>query len=110
MYKTAKISKRKTSDINQVESIKDEANRLLMKDEEIKNRWRDYFEGLFNDGNGSTMPELDDSFVDTNMRFVRKIQEVEVKEALKRMKGGKALGIDDISIEVWSCLGDVAIL
>jgi hypothetical protein len=56
------------------------------------------------------MLELDDSFVDTNMRFVRKIQEVEVKEALKRMKGGKALGIDDISIEVWSCLGDVAIL
>jgi hypothetical protein len=75
----AKISERKTSDLNQVECIKDEANRLLMKDEEIKNIWRDYFEGLFNDGNGSTMPELDDSFVDTNMRFVRKIQEVEVK-------------------------------
>jgi hypothetical protein len=33
-----------------------------------------------------------------------------VKEALKKMKIGKALGPDDIPIEVWRCLGDVAIV
>jgi hypothetical protein len=52
---------------------------------------------------------LDDS-IDTNRRFVRRIQESEVKEALKKMKAGKALGPDDIPIEVWRCLGDIAIL
>ena len=105
----AKIQERKTRDLNQVKCIKDEANRLLVKDEEIKNRWRDYFDGLFNDGNEGTMPKLDDSF-DDYRRFVRRIPELEVKEALKRMKGGKALGPDDVPIEVWRFLGDVAIV
>ena len=39
-------------------------------------------------------------------RFVRRIQESEVREALKRMKGAKTMGPDDIPIEVWRCLGD----
>jgi hypothetical protein len=43
--------------------------------------------------------ELDDS-IDINRRFVRRIQESEVKEALKKMKTGKTLGPDDIPIEV----------
>jgi hypothetical protein len=53
--------------------------------------------------------ELDDS-IDTNRRFVRRIKESEVKEALKKMKTGKALGPDDIPIEVWRCLGDITIV
>ncbi|AQK49287.1 Retrovirus-related Pol polyprotein LINE-1 [Zea mays] len=45
-----------------------------------------------------------------NRGFVRRIQEYEVKEALKRMKVGKAMGPDGIPIEVWRCLGDIAIV
>jgi len=41
---------------------------------------------------------------------VRRFQEAEIGEALKRMKGGKAMGPDGISIEVWRCLGDRAIV
>jgi Reverse transcriptase (RNA-dependent DNA polymerase) len=33
-----------------------------------------------------------------------------MKEALKKMKTGKTLGPDDIPIEVWRCLGDIAIV
>ena len=51
--------------------------------------------------------QLDDSFDDTNRRFVRRIQESEVREALKKMKGGKAMGIP---IKVWRCLRDIAIV
>lgn len=91
--KMAKIRERKTRDFNQVKCIKDESNRLLVKDDEIKNRWREYFDKLFNGENESTTIELDDSFDDTNRRFVRRIQESEVKEALKRMRGGKALAL-----------------
>jgi hypothetical protein len=53
-----------------------------VKDEEIKHRWREYFDKLFNGETESSTIELDDSFDDTNRRFVRRI-----KEALKRMKG-----------------------
>jgi hypothetical protein len=41
---------------------------------------------------------------------MRRIQESEVKDALKKMKGGKAMGLDGIPIEVWMTLGDVAIV
>ena len=44
------------------------------------------------------------------MRFVRRIQESEVKEGLERMKRGKAMGPDCIPIEVWKGLGDIAII
>jgi hypothetical protein len=53
---------------------------------------------------------LDDSFDDLNRCFVRRIQESEVKEALKRMKGGKAMGPNGMPIEVWKCLGNIAII
>ena len=60
VYKLAKICERKTRDLNQVKCIKDEADQVLVKDEEIKKRWRDYFDGLFNDGSESITLELDD--------------------------------------------------
>ena len=110
IYKMAKIRERKTRDIGQVKCIKDGAGQLLVKDEEIKHRWREYFDKLFNGENESSTIELNDSFDETNMRFVRRIQESEVKEALKRMKGGKAMGPDCIPIEVWKGLGDIAIV
>ncbi|GJN34252.1 hypothetical protein PR202_gb22899 [Eleusine coracana subsp. coracana] len=44
-------------------------------------------------------------------RFVRRIQETEIEEALKRMKSGKAMGPDGIPIEIneiaWNKTGDL---
>jgi hypothetical protein len=54
------------------------------------------FVNLFNGGNDTMDTKLDDSFDDLNRCFVCRIQELEVKEALKRMKGGKAMGLDGI--------------
>ena len=81
-----------------------------MKEDEIRHRWQEYFDKLFNGENTDTTFQLDDSFDDTNRRFVRRIQESEVRETLKRMKGGKAMGPDGIPIEVWRWLGDIAIV
>jgi hypothetical protein len=41
---------------------------------------------------------------------VHRIQESEVKDALKRMKEGKVMDPDGIPIEVWRSLRDVAIV
>jgi hypothetical protein len=44
--------------------------------------------------------ELNDSFDDTNRRFVRRIQKSDVKEALKKIKTDKTLAFNNIPIEV----------
>jgi hypothetical protein len=54
--------------------------------------------------------ELYISSDDLNRQFMRRIQESEVKDALKMMKGGKTMGPDGIPIEVWRTLGDVTIV
>ncbi|KAK3556954.1 hypothetical protein QTP70_022300, partial [Hemibagrus guttatus] len=40
---------------------------------------------------------------------VDKIRKDEVRKALKLMKSGKAVGPDDIPVEVWKCLGEAAV-
>jgi hypothetical protein len=110
IYRMAKSRERKTRGIIHVKCIKDATERLLTKDENIKNRWREYFNKLCNKDSGSSSIELDISSDDLNRQFVHRIQEFEVKDALKRMKRGKAMGPDEIPIEVWRSLGDVAIV
>jgi hypothetical protein len=107
IYKMTKIRERKTRDVDQVKCIKDVS---VVKDKDVKHRRREYFDKLFNGETKSSTTELDDSFNDTSRRFVRRIQEYEVKKALKMMKGGKTTGPDCIPIEVWRGLGDIAIV
>jgi hypothetical protein len=110
IYRMTKSREKKMRDIIQVKYIKDETERLLTKDEDIKNMWREYFDKLLNKNSRSSSIELDISSDDLNRQFVHRIQEYEVKDALKRMKGGKAMGPDEIPIEVWRSLGDVKIV
>jgi hypothetical protein len=100
----------KTRDLNQVKCIKDEMDQLLVKRQDIKQSWQRYFDNLFNGENETMNIQLDDSFDNLNRCFVRMIQELEVKEALRRMKWGKTMGPDGIPIEVWKFLGDIAIV
>ena len=39
---------------------------------------------------------------------VAKIYKAEVRRVLKRMKSRKTVGFDDIHVDVWKCLGEVA--
>jgi hypothetical protein len=110
IYRMAKSRERKMRDIIQVKCIKDETERLLTKDEDIKNMWREYFDKLFNEDSGNSSIELVISSDDLNRQFVCRIQESEVKDDLKRMKGGKVMGLDGKPIEVLRSLVDVAIV
>jgi hypothetical protein len=109
IYRMIKSRERKTRDIIQVKCIKDETEGLLTKDEYINNSWWEYFDKLFNEDSESSSIELDISSDDLNRKFVRMIQESEVKDVLKRMKGGKTMVSDEIPIEVWRSLEDVVI-
>ena len=82
-----------------------------MQEEEIKKRWRSYFEKLLNENyTGNTI--LEESGNNREIResiFFRGIRASEVIFALKKMKSGKLLGSDGIPIEAWKCLGDVGV-
>jgi hypothetical protein len=66
IYRMVKRRKRKTRDIIQVKCINDTTKRLLTKDEDIKNRWWEYFDKLFNEDSGSSSIELHISSDDLN--------------------------------------------
>ena len=52
VYKLATIRKRKTRYFNQVKCSKSEDSKILVKDEEIKEIWKNYFEKLLNEKYG----------------------------------------------------------
>jgi len=84
----------------------------LVQERDIKDRWKKYFHNLFNEG-FEILPDsnrLDIGEEDRNYNYYRRIQEHEVREALKRMSSGKAVGPDNIPIEVWKSLGDRGIV
>ncbi|XP_071722142.1 uncharacterized protein [Rutidosis leptorrhynchoides] len=110
-YKLAtRRRERSSKDINEIRCIKDEEYKVLVYDVDIKLRWRNYFEKLFNGVQGEQIVEPPRN-EDRRIYCTRKIRFLEVKEALRKMNknNGKACGPYDISIEVWKCLGDIGI-
>ena len=48
IYRITRTRERKTRDLCIVRCVKDEDQKVLARDEEIKKRWREYFDKLFN--------------------------------------------------------------
>ncbi|GMP66791.1 hypothetical protein CsSME_00027000 [Camellia sinensis var. sinensis] len=92
---------RKTRDFNQVKCIKGEDSKVLVNDEEIKERWNNYFEKLLYEeyGGRSKGEEVGSNMENQDYRFYCRIRDFEVKFALKKMKLNKVLGPDDIPNE-----------
>ena len=97
IYKLAKLRDRKTNDFNNVKCIKSDDSRVLVKDDEIMERWKNYFERLLNGDNGSRL-DIEELRETHENIFFRKIKTTEVRIALKKMKTWKALGPDGIPI------------
>ena len=55
IYRMARARDRKTRDFSQVKCIKDEREKLLVKEDEIRHRWQEYFDKLFNGENENTV-------------------------------------------------------
>ena len=58
IYKIARIRERKTRDLCIMRRVKDEDQKVLVRDEEIKERWREYFDKLFNDNSTKNLMTL----------------------------------------------------
>ncbi|KAK3517285.1 hypothetical protein QTP70_002580 [Hemibagrus guttatus] len=106
LYRLARQRDRDGKDVQQVRVIKDRDGRVLTSEECVQRRWKEYFEELMNEENER---EKRVEGVNSVEQKVDKIRKDEVRNALKRMKSGKAVGPDDIPVEVWKCLGEAAV-
>ncbi|KAK3516278.1 hypothetical protein QTP70_008641 [Hemibagrus guttatus] len=106
LYRLARQRDRDGKDVQQVRVIKDRDGRVLTSEESVQRRWKEYFEELMNEENER---EKRVEGVNSVEQKVDKIRKDEVRRALKRMKSGKAVGPDDIPVEVWKCLGEAAV-
>ncbi|KAK3571138.1 hypothetical protein QTP86_003097 [Hemibagrus guttatus] len=106
LYRLARQRDRDGKDVQQVRVIKDRDGRVLTSEESVQRRWKEYFEELMNEENER---EKRVEGVNSVEQKVDKVRKDEVRKALKRMKGGKAVGPDDIPVEVWKCLGEAAV-
>ncbi|KAK3568596.1 hypothetical protein QTP86_010286 [Hemibagrus guttatus] len=106
LYRLARQRDRDGKDVQQVRVIKDRDGRVLTSEESVQRRWKEYFEEPMNEENER---EKRVEGVNSVEQKVDNIRKDEVRKALKRMKSGKAVGPDDIPVEVWKCLGEAAV-
>ncbi|KAK3572040.1 hypothetical protein QTP86_022268, partial [Hemibagrus guttatus] len=106
LYRLARQRDRDGKDVQQVRVIKDRDGRVITSEESVQRRWKECFEELMNEENER---EKRVEGVNSVEQKVDKIRKDEVRKALKRMKSGKAVGPDDIPVEVWKCLEEAAV-
>jgi len=77
----ARIRERRTRDLCIVRYVKDEDQKVLVRDEEIKERWREYFDRLFNSSSTQDLGDLTIQCQDMNRNYMRKISELKLKRS-----------------------------
>ncbi|KAI5089396.1 hypothetical protein C0J45_20804 [Silurus meridionalis] len=106
LYRLARQRDRAGKDVLQVRAVKDGEGNVLTSEESVLRRWREYFEQLMNEENHRER-RLED--VELVKQDVDRISKEEVRAAIKRMKSGKSVGPDDIPVEAWRCVGEMAV-
>ena len=81
-----------------VRVTKDKNGNVMVNSEAVLKRWKEYFEKLMNEENNRDPRTEEAEVVNEEVNCVSR---KEVKNALKRMKKGKAVGPDELPVEVW---------
>jgi len=104
-----KAREKKTRGLGCVRCIKVRDGKVLVEETEIKERWRSYFSRLFN-GENEYFLRVERGVQEGHMN-VREFSRIskELKEALRRMKSGKAVGPNLIPVKIWKCLGEATV-
>ena len=105
LYRLARQRNRAGKDVQHVRIIKDENGNVMVNSEAVLKRWKEYFEKLMNEENNRDPRTEETEVVNKEVNCVSR----EVKNALKRMKKGKAVGPDELPVEVWKCMGETEI-
>ena len=106
MYRLARQRNTAGKDVQHVRVIKDENGNVMVNSEAVLKRWKEYFEKLMNEENNRE-PKIEE--VEVVNEEVICVSREEVKNAVRRMKKGKAVGPDELPLEVWKCMGEIEI-
>ena len=112
---TQRKEKRHCTDWRDRDTKRERTYNRMMKDTDLNEMtdegsvlriWKEYYLELMNEENERARRENDGERVNLE---VESISKEEVRENMQRMKNGKAVGPDDILVEVWECLGESAL-
>ena len=103
VFKIANQRNRQSKDVQQVRVIKSKTGEILMEEEKVKQRWKEYFDNLLNHENPR---ERREKRTEGRERDVEDISGEEVRTGLRKMKKGKDQGPNDIPVEAWIALGN----
>ena len=106
LNRLARQRDRAGKDVQHVRVIKDENGNVMVNSEAVLKRWKEYFEKLMNEENNRGPRTEEAEVVNEEINCVSR---EEVKNALRRMKKGKAIGLDELPVEVWKCMGEMGI-
>jgi 2-oxoglutarate dehydrogenase complex dehydrogenase (E1) component-like enzyme len=81
-----------------VKSVRDENGKILTDPMKVKERWKEYFDKLYNDPNEVDDNILNDIPESANKDTAPDIMESEVRAAIGRLKQRKANGVDNVSV------------
>ncbi|XP_071699602.1 uncharacterized protein [Rutidosis leptorrhynchoides] len=101
----AKARERGRRDLGNIKYIKDVAGQSIVREDLIRKRWEEYFASLFGRGRPERNGEPHEVQEFQNNCFCTRINQEEVRLALRKMGRNKAVGPDQIPIEAWKCLG-----
>ena len=101
----ARQKDRAGKDVQHMRVIKDENDNVMVNSEAVLKRWKEYFEKLMNKENNREPRTEEAEVVNKEVNCVSR----EVKNALRRMKKGKAVGPDKLPVKVWKCMGKMGI-
>ena len=106
LYRLARQRDRAGKDVQHVGVIKDEKKNVMISSEAVLKRWKKYFEKMMNEENDR---EPRTEKVKVVNKEVNCFSREEVKNALRKMKKGKAVGTDELPVEVWKWMGEMGI-
>ena len=102
VFKIAKQRNRQSKDVQQIRVIKSKTGEILMEEEKVKQRRKEYFDNLLNHKNPK---ERRETRTEGRERDVEDISGKEFRTGLRKMKKGKVQGPDGIPVEAWIALG-----
>ena len=95
---------------SRVSAIKDKNGVAITDPARINDRWREHFAELYNvkdTADANILEELPSSTSNSNVDVTPKLEKEEIEAAIKRMKLGKAPGVDKVTVDEMRAAGNI---